>query len=121
MAFTPENVISLLGLSIQGDLGPFTAYTSRRGKKVIFPKAPPLEPPSFRQQLFRQKFVTFGIEWASLSDDQRAAWKLAALHCDATMTGPGLMMWWLTTRDTRQLQNLIRRSGVTTLDLGIVP
>jgi len=44
------NIIALLGFNPTGDLGPFTIYTAHDRRPVVFPKAPPKEPPSWKQR-----------------------------------------------------------------------
>ena len=54
------SILRYLGFNTQGDLGPWTFYTSKRKGLVFFAKAPPLEPPSLMQNHKRNKFRLAG-------------------------------------------------------------
>jgi hypothetical protein len=90
-----------LGLKIQGDLGPFTCYTSKRGRVVWYLKAPPKEPPSWEQILQQNLFRYVGWAWQALAPHQREQWERVEreyrevsrlggeLGCDFLTVGPG--------------------------------
>jgi hypothetical protein len=55
---------ALLGFNLTGDIGPLTAYTTEAGRVVMFPRAPPLNPPTDAQQLQRDRFQNVALWWS---------------------------------------------------------
>lgn len=101
--------IHLLGLTVSGDVGPFTVYTDRFGKKVFFPKAPPKSPASDLQLLVRSRFMLAQTEYMSLSDADKLAYENLVRATNLCMTGQNLfihvaMMHTFTFLDTLQRQ-----------------
>jgi len=88
-----------LGLKIQGDLGPFTCYTTKRGRVVWFLKAPPKEPPTWQQVLQQNLFRYVSWAWRALTPPQRDDWDRIARHASLRITGYDLFTYLQTTDD----------------------
>lgn len=110
-AFHPSTRV-WLGLTVQGDLGPLTLYTSKRGKTVWFLRAPPLRPPSDLQENFRDFFRTAAASWRQTAPANRTNWQLAANHCSLGISGYNLWVWYSYTRDEPALKTIERQSGI---------
>jgi hypothetical protein len=84
MAQTVRGLVQFLGFNSQGDIGELMVYTSKGGKLVYYPRAPPLTPASPEQSWNRNRFRVCGRMWQALTTRQKAAWeevsKLAALR-----------------------------------------
>ena len=105
-----EDLLRYLGFNTQGDLGPWTFYTSKRKGLVFFQKAPPLEPPSRKQIHQRNKFRLAGMVWRSLTDDQRSSWSRAAVAARLQITGYNLFVYYITTGDSAAIQTIEHQS-----------
>lgn len=112
----PPLIPAMLGLTVQGDLGGFTFYTSARGKIVWYPQAPPLDPPSYDQTHFRNLFKAAGASWQGMSLASKRAWTYAAKATSLTITGYNLYTYWLTTRDTPTIRTIERQAHIDLLN-----
>lgn len=111
----PHGVLNLLGFNATGDLGPLTAYTSRRHGTVWFLKAPPLEPPSLSQIWQRNRFRDAAEAWRNLTNDQRNRWHDACRRARLYLNGYTLWIVWQLLRDRATISTIERQSGVTLL------
>jgi len=102
-----------LGLKIQGDLGPFTCYTSKHGKVVWYLKAPPKEPPTWEQTIERNIFWYVGRAWASLTQPQREQWETVAKRASLRITGYNLFSYFAITDDEPVMQTIERQTKMT--------
>lgn len=109
----PPKYFNLLGLSPTGDLGPYTAYYSSRGKLVWFPKSPPLSPPSLLQTIQRNKWRMAANAWHAQTQATRDAWRRAADAARTRLTGYDLWVWYHTTPNPTAIQTLETQSGET--------
>lgn len=112
MAQSIEGLLKFLGTNCQGDIGPLTTYTSRFGRLVYYPRAPPLMPPSPDQAFMRSKFKQAATAWASLTLEQKRSWRLLAQAAQTRITGYNLWTYWQTTGDFATVQTLINRTGI---------
>jgi len=103
----------VLGLNVQGDLGPLTFYTSGRGKFVWFPRAPPTSPPSNLQTQLRAQFSQAATWWRALTQADRASWELATRRARLRINGYNLWVWYCRTRARQQLASIERAAGIT--------
>lgn len=103
----------VLGLNIQGDLGPLTWYTSGRGKFVWYPRAPPLEPPSPIQTQLRAEFTSAATKWQATTAANRSNWELATKNARLRINGYNLWVWFCRTRNVEQLASIERAAGLT--------
>jgi len=113
MAWSWKGAVSVMGYNVQGDVGPMTLYTTRRGRVVVFDKSPPLTPASYAQLVNRNKWRLIAIAWRSLTPQQRADWELATRSPRLTLTGYNLWVWYNTVGDNATLATIERQSGVT--------
>lgn len=102
-----------LGLNIQGDIGPYTMYTSQRGQMVCFPRVPPLNPPSPIQEALRDVFRQWAEAWSTLSRAEKAAWATLAWRCNLGITGYNLFCHYARSPNYQSLIALERRAGIT--------
>jgi len=114
---TQSSILRYLGWNTQGDLGPWTFYTSKRKGLVWFIKAPPLEPPSPMQIHQRNKFRLVAATWRSLSAEQRNNWSLAARRAHLQITGYNLFTYYLTRNDPAVVRTIEQQSRVDLLPL----
>ena len=112
----PPLIPAMLGLTVQGDLGGWTFYTSRRHKIVFYPQAPPLNPASYDQSHYRATFKAAAMNWTALTRPQKSAWTTAAQHASLTITGNNLFMAWFMTRNTPMIRTLERQTHITLLN-----
>jgi len=103
---------NLLGIMVQGDIGEYTIYTDRHGRKVVYPKAPPKEPPSAAQTQLRNRFRAALINWMQLTPEERDAYKRATRNCNAAITPTGLWISGSITHDTTSIQTISRQTGI---------
>lgn len=112
MAVNPKShLIRFLGFAVTGDLGPLTLSTIRGNRLQAYAKAPPKEPASAAQQLFRQWMRTTASAWRNLTPEQRTWWKNTANQSGCRATGPGLWLWYNRKRDSEVLRTLARQAG----------
>jgi len=108
-----KDTLKLLGFNPTGDLGPLTAYTSRRHGSVWFTKSPPLKPASPWQLRQRDRFRLAAQAWRMLNETQRQAWHLASKRARLFVHGYTLYVWWQLGRNRAALSTIERVSGVT--------
>ena len=117
----PHGTLRFLGFNATGDLGPLTAYTSRRHGTVWFPKSPPLEPASAWQIHHRDRFRLAAQAWRLLDDTIRQDWARAARRARLYISGYNLWVFFQLTRDVRKLRTIERQSGQRLLVPGTYP
>lgn len=110
-----SNQWRLFGWNIQGDLGPVTTYTSRRGRLVLFPRSPPLTPPSPGQAAMRDIWRAAAQLWRLLPPEKRQAWMQLAQIAKLRMHGYALWTYYVRTADDATIETLQRTSGITVL------
>jgi len=110
-------LLKYLGLNTQGDLGPWTMYTGKRGQLVFFVKSPPLEPPSNLQSSRRNAFRLNGYLWRQLKPEQRQRWQSAAKRAHLKITGLNLFTYWNLTKDDATISTVERLSRLKLIPL----
>ncbi len=105
-----------LGWNTQGDLGPWTFYTTKRGDLVFFPKAPPLVPPTPDQTYQRNRFKLVANLWKALRPETREAWESATIAANLRIHGYNLFVYYILTRDRLAIRTVERNSHVQLLD-----
>jgi hypothetical protein len=110
MAQTRPRFANVLGLDAAGDLGGFTAYTSKKNRVVWFVKSPPLTPPSYHQRVMRNRFRTIALSWTALAADRRQAWLRAARSAGLRIGGYPLYVWYQTTKNPGPIRTIERLS-----------
>lgn len=114
-------LLRFLGFNTQGDLGPWTFYTSKRKGLVFFQKSPPLEPPSFLQTHQRNKFRLTAMLWAWLTLEQKANWELVSKRLSLRITGYNLFTYYVTTGDEEAIETVQTQAGIDLLPLERTP
>jgi len=104
---------NLLGISLAGDVGGYSTYTDRYGKKIVYPFSPPKEPPSEKQVACRAAFRNAQQSWASLTADDKASLELACHRTAVPLTGQNLWIHAVMTGDSQAYLTIQRQSGVT--------
>ncbi len=114
MAILEQPLINLLALSVTGDFGPLTMYTSRRRKIVVFDKAPPLVPSTTRQLIMRNRWRAAAQSWTVMTSQDRASWSSAAAAANLSIPGYQLWIFANTKPNSRGIiETVERQSGVT--------
>lgn len=111
------SILRYLGFNTQGDLGPWTFYTSKRKGLVFFAKAPPLEPPSLMQIHQRNKFRLAGYVWRTLPEDVQGSWQTAARRASLRITGYNLFVHWITKQDDTVIHTIEAQSRIKLIPL----
>ena len=106
----PANV---LGLMVSGDIGGFTLYTDRYGRKVIFEKAPPTKPASVLQALQRGRFRSAMINWKAETQAVRDDWENVSLKAALCMTGLNMWLHFSLKGTAAGLATFSRQTGIT--------
>ncbi len=114
MAQAIPPLVNWLGLSVTGDLGPLTIYTSRRRRIVMFDKAPPLVPQTIRQLIMRDRWRAAAQAWQAQTDEDREQWRRAARLANLSLPGYQIWIFANTKPNTRgMIRTIERQSGVT--------
>lgn len=94
MKLSKPSIYHMLGFRPTGDLGPLTFYTSAKNQIVFFPKAPPLNPPSYLQTVQRNRFRLAAKTWHMLPPAERDNWEHVAKTAKLTINGYNLFVWY---------------------------
>lgn len=113
MAVIPKESIHLLGINIQGDIGPWTCYRNIRRGTVVYLQAPPKEPASELQAMLRLKWCRIARLWRGLSDSQRDQWNAATRIARLRLSGYNLFLWHHCKLDYGLLTTIERKSNIT--------
>lgn len=108
-------------MQISGDVGGFTIYTDRFGRKVVFPKSPPEKPPSTEQLRQQTRFKTAQASWKSLSEIEVKNLEDACKKTNVPMTGQNLWIHTALTNDQEAMRTIQRQSGITLTIPAYVP
>lgn len=115
------SVINLLGLWISGDIGEYSIYTDRYGRKVWYYYTPPAKPPTPAQVRCRARFAEAHRTWKALSDDQKKALEDCSRKLSLTITGKNIWMSAAMRGRESQYLTLQRQSGIELPTLTLVP
>lgn len=102
---------SLLGIAVNGDLGPVTIYTDREANKIAFPRSPPTSPPTARQVNQRERVRLANSQWKALSNEEKRRWENAARATSLPMTGFNAYVSLALCPDKGTFSTLNRQSG----------
>lgn len=104
-----------LGWNTQGDLGPYTFYTSKRKGLIFYAKAPPTSPPSPLQLLQRDRWRNAAEAWTAAAAATREVWNLASARARLRIGGCNLWMFHRLTGDDAAIRTIERQTGLTLL------
>lgn len=104
---------SVIGLIVSGDLGGYTIYTDRHQRKIVFPKAPPKEPPTIHQTRLRERFRLAQAEYMAASPPERSAWEQLTLRSSLCMTGQNLFIHVAMKHTFGTLTTIMQQTGVS--------
>jgi hypothetical protein len=113
MAVITANAISLLGINIQGDIGPWTCYRNFRRGTVVFLRAPPKEPASELQAMLRLKWSRISRLWKGLDQVDRNKWNKVAKDNNLRISGYNLFVWHHCKKDYGLLKTLMTKSKIS--------
>jgi hypothetical protein len=117
MKLLGPSLYHMLGFRPTGDLGPFTFYTSARNAIVFFPKAPPLNPPSYLQTVQRNRFRLAAKAWQRLPRLEQTNWEAVAKTAKLTITGYNLFVWYFLRNGQATVQAFADRYNIQLLPL----
>lgn len=103
---------NLLGIWVSGDIGDYTVFTDKFGRKIPFPRAPPDKPPSALQQRQRLRFKFAQSQWKALSSVQKENLETACRTLALTLTGQNLYISAILRDDPVSYETVSRQSGV---------
>jgi len=112
MKTIPPSIFQFLGTNTNGDLGPYTFYTSHRKRLVVFLKTWPKDPATYHQTLYRNRWKHAATRWQSLSPETRALWKNLALRANLTITGYNLYLHYILGKGTETVKTCQRLTGI---------
>ena len=106
MATIRADAIHLLGVNIQGDIGPWTCYRNFNRGTVVFLKAPPKEPASELQGMLRTKWTRIARLWQGIGSSERNDWRFVVRVNGLRLTGYNLFLWHHCKKDYGLLSTL---------------
>jgi len=103
----------MLGIQVQGDLGPWTIYTDRKGRKKWFLYSPPTKPPTPNQLVARNRFRTAVLNWKALTAEQKFNLEEACRRLSLCITGQNLFVSTQLTHKQTAYATVARQSRLT--------
>jgi hypothetical protein len=104
---------SIIGLIVSGDVDGVTIYTDRHNRKVVFPKAPPKEPPTQMQVDVRNRFKAAQAEYMGLTAPQKHDYELLTKRAGLCLTGQNIFIHVAMKRTQGTLDTLQHQTGIT--------
>lgn len=108
-------LLTALGLRIAGDLGPYTCYTTKRNRRVAYPRSPPKQAPSRLQLTWRNRWRAAAAAWTALGMGRRSDWTAAARAARLSVSGYNLWMSTMLRGDTTTALTVQRQTGIDLL------
>lgn len=105
--------LTFIGFNPSGDLGPLTAFHSKRVGTVWFTKAPPTTPATDFQRRQRDRMRLAAQAWKALTNAERTQWHTACRRVGLYIHGYNLWVWWQLTRDRAKLSTIERLSRLS--------
>lgn len=112
MKTIPPSLFQFLGTNTNGDLGPWTFYTSHRKRLVVFPKAYPKDPATYHQTLYRNRWRHAAQRWQQLDQTTRALWETMSKRANLTITGYNLYLFYILGNHDAYLDTLERNTKI---------
>lgn len=116
MRTIPPSIWQFVGLLTNGDLGPYTFYTSRRGRLVIFTKTWPKDPASYAQKLNRDRWRHAALRWRSLPPSTRDLWRRLSKKANLTISGYNLYMHYILGKGTGTVLTCQALTGINVIN-----
>jgi hypothetical protein len=107
---------SIIGLNVQGDLGPITFYTQfKAGKRTIvgFAKIWLSDPTTLKQLNHRNRVRNAATTWNALGDHEKKNWQTACSRLSLRLNGYALWTYYQMTADRRSIVTIERQAGIT--------
>lgn len=115
MKTLPPSIWQYLGVLTNGDLGPYTFYTSHRKRFVMFLKTWPKDPATYHQTLNRNRWRHAAQRWRDLDDPTRALWKQLATRANLTISGYNLFIFYMMGKGTPAVRTLENNTGINVI------
>jgi len=116
MALAPMQLGQILGLQVQGDLGPMTCYTQKKKhirSIVLFPKIWLSDPTTTQQTNHRNRVRAAARAWWQLPAAERANWIKAAKRLSLRANGYAVWTYWHMMQLRAPIETIERQSGIT--------
>lgn len=108
MRTIPPSIFQFLGVNTNGDLGPYTFYTSHRHRLVVFPKTWPKDPATYHQTLYRNRWRHAALRWQQLTPETRRDWETMAKRAHCTVSGYNLFVFYILGKGTKVIETIQR-------------
>ena len=115
MKTIPPSIFQYLGTNTNGDLGPYTFYTSHRNRLVVFLKTWPHDPATFHQTLYRNRWRHAALRWRGLTPQTRLLWKTIARKANLTITGYNLFIFYILGNHNQHIETLQRLTNINVI------
>jgi hypothetical protein len=102
-----------MGTQITGDVGPLSIYTTRGGRRVAYPHAPPTTPPTYAQSWQRTRLTMAALAWTQLPAADKTNWNLATQRTGIRLAGMQLFVACALAGDRGCYATIARQAGVT--------
>lgn len=112
MRAIPPTLFQYLGFLTNGDLGPYTFFTSHRKRLVVFPKTWPKDPPTYHQTLYRQRWRHAALRWQRLPQSTRDLWRTMSLRANLNVTHYNVFLFYILGNHTQHIVTLQNLTGV---------
>lgn len=112
MSTALASTLGLLGIEVQGDIGPWTVYTDRYGRKKWFLFSPPTKPPTAPQIAQRARFQQAQKNWADLTAQEKENLETACKKTSLVLTGQNLFISAQLTGRQEALQVIARQTDL---------
>lgn len=100
MKTLPPSIWQYLGYLTNGDMGPYTFYTSHRKRLVVFLKTWPKDPATYHQKLNRDRWRHAAIRWHGMPQETRDLWKELGMKAHLTISGYNLFIHYMMGKGT---------------------
>jgi len=104
-------LLSLLGLNIQGDIGGVTCYRSARQRFTWFAATSPKLPPTIPVLQNRSRWTRIANLWSAMQPENRDEWNDAARTLRLRITAYNLYMHIFLTNDLDLLDTINAQAG----------
>lgn len=116
MRTIPPSIWQFIGILTNGDLGPYTFYTSRRKRLVVFPKTWPKDPATYHQTLNRDRWRHAALRWKGIGQSTRTAWTELATAANCNVSGYNLFMHYILGKGSLTIRTLQQNTGINVTD-----